>query len=479
MAELMQHRKGNVVLQNVIWLGAGEMVSRLLMFLFLIVVARVLGAYGYGIFAFGLSITSLVLVIAQFGIPAIFVRDAAQDQKWERAFPAFLTLGLFSGLGALVALAGTAFFLSGEISLRLLFLFFGGYVAAMTVLEFFFGFFRAREEMRYEAALKIFQAAMIVSLGALALWLAPTPQYLALGYAGGAVISLMLMATIFLCRVFSLRIQIDLSLWKKALSDAWPLGMMGVFVVVYNSIDSIMLGAFGQITEVGWYNAAYRVVGAALIPAVFLGNSFLPALSKRIWSSVDSLQALWERQIEAALMIGVPASIGGAMVAPGLIRALYTPEFEPAIFALQILIWTVALTFLVSACSYMLFVAEAQKKSFWIAGVGAIGNVFLNIWLIPAWSLYGAAVATLVTYIVMFFLCGEAVRRYTPAHIFTASLGKILCVVVGASGIMAAVLKLVPSSPLPFLVLLGVCTYGFAYAAIRKMIFGTSFPYTP
>lgn len=470
MIELIQRHTKNVVLRNVIWLGAGEMVSRLLMFVFLIVVARVLGAYGYGIFAFGLSIASLVLVIAQFGIPAIFIRHSAHDQRWERAFPAFLTLGLFSGLGALAALAGTAFFLSGETSLRLLFLFFGVYVAAMTVLEFFFGFFRAREEMRYETALKIFQAALIVALGALALWLAPTPQYIALGYAGGAVIALLSMAGIFWRRVFSFRMQIDFPLWNKALSDAWPLGMMGVFAVVYNSIDSAMLGAFGQITEAGWYNAAYRVVGAALIPAAFLGNSFLPALSKKVRSLGDSLQVLWERHVEAALFFGVPSSVGGFLLAPRIIGALYTEEFDPAVLALQILSLSIALTFFVSASAYILFAAGAQKQGFWIAGIGAVGNALLNIWLIPLWSLYGAAVATVVTYAAMFFLYGVAVRKYTPARIFTFSLMRVLLVVGGASGIMAFVLETFSSASLPFVVLLGGGIYLIAYALMRRIL---------
>lgn len=475
MVELTQQGKGSMVFRNIVWLGIGEAVSRALLFALLVAVARVLGAYGYGVFAFGFSIASIALVVAQFGIHAIFVRDAAQDQRWERAFPAFLTLGLFSGLGAFVVLGGAAFFLSGETSLRLLFLFFGGYVAAMTVLELFYAFFRAREEMRYEAALKMLQAAVIASLGAIILLRTPTPSNIALGYVVGAVSSLVLMAWLFWRRGFSLRIETNFSLFKTVLSRAWPLGMAGMFAVVYNSIDSAMLGAFGQMTEAGWYNAAYRVVGAALIPAVFLGHSFLPALSKRILSSAGSLQTLWERQVEAALMIGVPASIGGVIVAPSLIRALYTPEFEPAIFALQLLVWTVALTFLVSACSYMLFVAGAQKKSLWIAGIGAIGNVLLNLWLIPAWSLYGAAVATLVTYTVMFFLCGAAVRRYTPARIFTVSLGKVVVAVGGAAGIMALVLVLASSVPLPMLILLGAGTYAFCYGVIRQVLLGHPF----
>ena len=476
MVELIRRAKGNAVFRNVVWLGMGEVVSRLFLFALLIAIARVLGVHGYGMFAFGLSVASLVLVVAQFGIHAIFVRDATQDQKWEHAFPAFLTLSILSGLGGFLAMAGAAFFLSKETSIHVLFLFLGGYVAAMTVLEMMYAFFRAREEMRYEAVLKVLQAVLTVSLGAILLLLAPTSANVGLAYAGGAASALLVMIWIFWFRTRSIDLQISLPLFKTVLSRTWPLGLAGVFAVVYNSIDSVMLGALGQVAAVGWYNAAYRIVGAALIPAVFLGHSFLPALSKRLGSSIGSLQNLWERQVEVALMLGVPASVGGAIMAPRIIRALYPPEFDPAILALQILIWTVALTFFVSACSYMLLVAGQQTKSLWIVGMGAAGNVLLNMWLIPLWSLYGAAVATLATYVFLFFLYAEVTRRYTPARLFTSSLGKVLLAVGGGTGIMVAVLT--AAAPFPFLLLLslGGGVYLVSYGVIRRMLFGVFLP---
>ena len=118
---------------------------------------------------------------------------------------------------------------------------------------------------------------------------------------------------------------------------------------------------------------------------------------------------------------------------------------------------------------------KAQKKSFWIAGIGAVGNILLNLWLIPVWSLYGAAVATVATYVVIFFLYGEAVRRYTPARIFTVSLGKVFVAVGGAAGIMATVLGLAPSVPLPLLILIGGGTYVLCYGAIRQTLLGHPF----
>ncbi|MBU1015359.1 oligosaccharide flippase family protein [Patescibacteria group bacterium] len=470
MDERAHHGKGNAVVRNVVWLGLGEVISRALIIVLLIAVARVLGVHDYGLFAVGLSVASLAHIFAQFGVPALFIRESAQDARWERAFPAFLALILFSGLGAFLVLGGGAFLLTVDTSLRLLFLFFGGYVAAMTVLELFYAFFRAREEMRYEAVLKVVQAAAIGVLAVIVLVRAPTAHYLALGYAGGAFMVLLLMMGIFWRRVRSLRIAIDISLFKTVFSRAWPLGAAGIFAAVFSHTDSVMLGAFGQITEAGWYSAAYRVVGVCLIPTVVLGHSFLPALSRRMESAVSSLQHLWERQVEAALMLGVPASIGGFFLAPGIIALLYTSEFEPSIFVLQLLMWTVALAFFVSAAGYLLFAAGAQKQSFWIMGAGALGNVLLNLWLIPAYSFYGAAAATVATYALLFFLYAAALQKYTPARLYTFSLGKVLLIVAGASALMTGALLAASPASLWFLLVLGVGTYSVSYLILRRAI---------
>lgn len=456
------------------WLGLGEGVSRALLIAFLIAAARVLGAHDYGMFAVGLSVASIVHMVVQFGLPALFTRESAQDQKWERAFPGFLTLTLLLGLGAAVLLGFAAFLLSVEPFFRMLYLFFGGYVAAAILLELLYAFFRARENMRYEAAGKVVQSLAILLLGALALVLIPLPHTLALVYAVGAMLALVFMGFVFVRHVPSLfRFRVDVPFFVQVLSRAWPLGAVGVFAAIFSHTDSAMLGVFGQITEAGWYNAAYRVVGLTLIPAVFLGHSFLPALSKSIRKPAKSLQALWERQVEAALFFGVAGSVGGALLAPGIIQILYTPDFEPSTLALQILVWTVVLVFLVSAGSYLLFSAGAQKQSFWIMAAGAGGNVILNFLLIPRYSLYGAAAATLITSFLLVVLYGIAVTRFTPARIRTLPIGKALIAAGGAAAVMAWVLSWTPSVPLLILILIGGGAYMLSYGILRKVMFGT------
>ena len=57
------------------------------------------------------------------------------------------------------------------------------------------------------------------------------------------------------------------TIWQKFLKMSWPLALTGLFGVLYTYIDSVMMGYFGQITETGWYNAAYKLIFVSLIPS--------------------------------------------------------------------------------------------------------------------------------------------------------------------------------------------------------------------
>ncbi len=458
------------IMRNAIWLGFGEVASHALLFVLLVFAARALGAHGYGVFSFGLSLATLFIVLAKFGLPTVVVREFARNHAWSSVFPSIFTLGIVLSLGAFLLFGGAGLFLSQEPFMRLLFFFFAGYVVATTLLELLYAFFHSREEMRYEAVVKVLQAGAVAGFGVLVLLQKPFAHYLALVYAAGALGALVLMGGIFWRRISSLRLRVDVAIWKTALSRSWPLGIVGLFTFVSNNIDSVMLGLFGQITEAGWYNAAYRLMGIALIPTVFLGHSFLPALSKRVREAGTALQAVWERQLETALALGVPATIGVAMAAPILVQALYTPEFEPAIFALQLLAFAVAPTFLFSASFVMLLAAGMQKKIFWLVGAGALANVLLNLWLIPAYSLYGAAAATVATSVLLLFFYGFAVLRHTSVRVYTHSIGRIVLRVGGATGVMAGVLLWVSPASLPLMIGLGVAVYAVSYGAIRRIL---------
>ena len=194
---------------------------------------------------------------------------------------------------------------------------------------------------------------------------------------------------------------------------SWPLALASLFGTIYVYIDSVMMGYWGQITEAGWYNAAYRIVMATFIPIGFICGSFYPVLSKFSKESKERLQNLWNHEIEIMILLAMPLVVGGITLAPRIINSFYPSSFAPSVLAFQILIIMAGIIFLYMPFHDVLVVSNQQRKIFWITASGALVNVILNLILIPRFSLYGAAIATVITYILIFFLIFEFTLKFT------------------------------------------------------------------
>ena len=90
---------------NALWLMSGEAVGKVASFLFVVIVARGLGAAQYGYFNFALSFMPLFLMLGADGIEFTLIREIARDKT--RLSELFVTgLVLRVGLG-LIALASS------------------------------------------------------------------------------------------------------------------------------------------------------------------------------------------------------------------------------------------------------------------------------------------------------------------------------------------------------------------------------------
>ena len=77
---------------------------------------------------------------------------------------------------------------------------------------------------------------------------------------------------------------------------------------------------------------------------------------------------------------------------------------------LQILIWYFSFS-IMGTVRNVWILAEQKQKYLWIINLsGAVLNVILNAFLIPAWGACGAAAASLVTQFVMNFVLGFIIK---------------------------------------------------------------------
>ncbi len=225
-----------------------------------------------------------------------------------------------------------------------------------------------------------------------------------------------------------------------------------------------MLGYFGQITETGFYNAAYRIAWMAYIFTGLFYTSFYPILSKAFQESKEKLQQVWNFQMELMTVLSIPLVIGGVVLAPRIVDFMYGASFFPSILALQILMVMAGILLFYAGFYGILTVANPQKKLIWVTLFGAIANIILNLILIPKYSLYGAAVASVITQLLIFFLLFIFTLKFTSMRFPDLKFLTVLVIVL-VSGVAVAFLLSRPEIYY-FNVLLSIIIGLFVYFAI-------------
>jgi len=473
-AGFLLHNLGEkqTIAKNTFWLGVAEGITRFLKLFLIIYVARILGATEYGKFTFALAFVSLFAIFSDFGISTITTREIARDKDKEREFPIILSLKLVLSIGTLFLICIGSFFITPDPVIRAIIWILGIYIIVSSFSSIIYAFFQARQKMEYEAWSKILQAIVVTCAGFFVLYNLPSVQNLSLSYLFASLIALIFILLLFHLKVCRLRLSFNKNIWQNILTLSWPLAIGGAMSSICANTDSIMMGYLGQITQTGWYNAAQRITAVAFIPASLIATSFFPVLSKFLGESKEKLQKSWSYLMETMVFLSMPLIVGGIALAPKIIDLVYDPSYFPSVLVFQILIIGTGIGILNIPFGHVLVVLNQQKKVFWIIFFSAVLNVILNLILIPSYSLYGAALASLIAMLLMLFLFFIFTSKFT--YIQPINLKLILTLSLAFVSSMA--MYLVISYPnihnlyIIYIILIGVLSYFFTFFIFKKML---------
>lgn len=480
-ALLLTNRSGKqTILKNTFWLGVGTGINKLLSLALVIYAARALGAEGYGKFTFALAFASLLMIFSDLGLSHIVTREFAREKEIPRHGSGQAKEDLYSLFSLKIVLAfatfllilAASFFTVQARDIQAIILLLALFLLANSLIGVFYSFFHARQKMEYEAWFEALQVLLIFGFGLFVLSNFPSAKNLSYVHFFSALVVLVLVSLFFHLKVFRLNLKWDLLVWKKYLKMSWPLAFIGLFGMLYGYTDTVMLGYWNMLEETGWYNAAYKIVTASLVPMGLIGASFYPALSKVFKESKERFQMIWNYELEIMIVLALPLVAGGMMLASHVISSFYPSDFAPAGLAFQILIITVGVICLYRPFNDALIVFNQQKKTFWITMGGAGVNIILNLILIPAYGLYGAAVATVVTHVLV--LCGMMllVKNFTFIKLPLLRVFLTLCVSALAISAMYLALKQLLAYDLNIflLVFAGAAVYALIFFILRQYV---------
>lgn len=426
--------ESQTIAKNAFWLFVGQLLSRLLRMVIVVYAARVLGVEGWGIFSYIISFAALLTVLIDFGINAVITREASRDLGVQKRY--FVTaLGVKIILIAIVAfiIAVAAPYIMRDARAAFMLPFIICIFAFDSLRDFGASLSRAWEKMEIESVVQIFTNALIVIAGFAALFFVRTPFSLAMGYAVGMGIGMVV--AFYPAREYFKDFLKNFSflLVRKIILTGWPLGLLGVMGGLLLNMDTIMLEWFRSIEEVGYYGAVQRIIWLVYIVPGLIATAFFPSMARMI-DRRDDMRKMLESGLSILSMIAIPLTVGGMLVAWEIVYVLYGASYLAAVDSFRILCLTFLPAFLSVMFGNALFALNKEKKILAYVVFGVVGNFFFNLILIPIFGIEGAALSTLLNQTLITIYLTFVLKKEFHFKVFH-QVGKI----VVASVVMAVV----------------------------------------
>ena len=392
------------VFGNSAWMISSKIINIVIGLLVTICVTRYLGVAQRGELANASAIAAFWGFIASFGLQDILIARFSNEKG---------NSGVLAATGmTIMACGGIASFLLGIISaialgvssqtMLYVAISCGAYfVRCLTIYEFWF---YSKSKSKYFAI-----SQSVIHILFLIIRVLGVPLELGVGYFIGVATmeTVVVYCSAVLCYKkikcpFLGEFKFDKQIAKELVKLALPMVVMGFATTIYMKVDQIMIGNMIGNTELGLYSVAVSLSEYWYFIPATIYSSFLPVLME----SFTNKELFYERlQQFADIMVTISyiVIIAIMLFADAGIELLFGHEFLGSSSILIVYIWSGLFTCLSYSGQACYIINKDTKVIMWINLFGAVLNFIFNLILINIIGSIGAAMATLLEYIVIAF----------------------------------------------------------------------------
>jgi O-antigen/teichoic acid export membrane protein len=403
-----------------------------------IFVINYLGDERYGIFTAAMSFATVFGIFAETGVGMRLLYDRSGDKSL-----------INEHFGAALLLQVCPYLLSFVVTIVFAFLF--GYptilisVVAIVSLAAVFRIFGetcekviyAYQQMHWAALLRAVRFLSVALGGIAVIWLD-------WGVIGWAFVQL---GAMLLYAVLALPVTFRFARPKLVYGTLWPtlaasyiFGLGAIFFAIYERVDSVMLTKLltGNIMErVGVYGAAYNVMTLTYtLPAAFIASMEpLVFAAKNDPARLGYLGNLSNRGIG---LIAVPLNLAIALLATQIWSLILPKIGQDVAILLTFLPLYGFFRFMNFTAGMMMAAAGMQRGRVVIQGVAVVFNIVGNFILIPKFNIFGAAIMTVATELLILASYHISLRMRLPGYGFIRGLSKPIAAAVAMGAFVLA-----------------------------------------
>lgn len=425
-------------------------------FILVFFIARLLGVSGLGVLSSALSIFYIFQALSSLGFNYLITREVAQDKA--KAGKYLINASL---LGAIVSILMVFImclvvnFITDVTDIKSAVYIMSIALVPSTLAVVFQSICRAFEKIEYITISQIVGNVFKGIFGLIVL------------FKGFGIISLVtvIMGSNFLICLMSYFFAVRCTAKKRFKVDIdfckWIIKATPVFAFIFIvhtirwNIDILLLTNMMGETEVGYYNAAIRLINICKLGLSCYIFAIQPVIFKLFRSSIEKFKLLCEDSIRYLLIITIPVALGITLLSDKLILLVFNQDFLPATNVLAITIWIQVLAGANLIFASALVACNKQKVNLKGIVISMIVNICLNLILIPKFDIIGAAVASLSSSFVLL----SYQYLFISKHLFRISFIRISIKPTISAAIMGTVILLIKDANLPFVIALSMGIY--------------------
>lgn len=367
------------------------------MFVFYVVLARVLGPETYGVFAAAAALSGILGVFIQFGLPVLLTRDVAGDRRHGSASTGrFLLIQGINTLPVLAVLPLLARMLGfdrqGLIICLLMCLAELCRSAKMlwrAVMKGNGWFHTESVSVAIERITAVGCSLAVLLLTGNLVWVVATLVLVRICDNAGV--------GLFLASRVPLSGKCNGAGMAASYRRALPFAVHGILWILYYQVDMVMLKAMAPEAEAGYYGASFRVMEIfSALPRVV----FYVAFTRFARCMAENPALLPRKVLEATrvlVVVVLPPLVLAGYTQPWLLRLMYGPAYLPSIILLAVLLPGLGVKMFSTLAEEYLLATGSEKKLPPLLLVVALTNIGANLCLIPRLGAMGAALATILS----------------------------------------------------------------------------------
>jgi PST family polysaccharide transporter len=372
---------------------------------------RVLGPEKFGLISFAQAFTGYFIILTDYGFNLSATREIAiyreDKEKVSEIFSSVMVIKFFLfflSLGIMSAIIFT--FEKFRKDWEIYYLTFG---MVLGQVLFPVWFFQGMERMKYITFLNIL--AKLIFTIAIFVFVRKVGDYLyvpllnSLGFIVAGIIGLWIVLKDF-------GIGFRMPSWegiKHQLKEGWYIFISTVAISLYTISNTFILGLFTNNTIVGYYSAAEKIIKAIQGLWTPVAQTIFPFFTNVYSKKPEDARVLLIKLLKITGMVTFIISVLGCFSAPILIHICLGEQYKVSVKIFQILIFTFFAIGTNNILGIQGLVAFGYGKIFAkVVILGAIFHITLLIILVPLFSYFGPAIATVLTelfiFIVEFFI---------------------------------------------------------------------------